>query len=120
MRWYLLCTLLLSILLCISGFFHEINLVVLWIVLAITAFMGTFCLFIKYEAHCFKSFEDVDNGKRELYGGKRVLVVVPHQDDEINLLGGVFEEYLKYGSEIFPVYVITNGSVEAYRFPLHL
>ena len=37
-----------------------------------------------------------------------------------NLFGGVFEEYLKYGSEIFPVYVIKNGSVEAYRFPLHL
>lgn len=106
--------------LCISGFFHEINWVALWIVLTITAFMGTFCFFIKYEAHNFKSFEDVDNGKRELYGGKRVLVVVPHQDDEINLLGGVFEEYLKYGSEIFPVYVITNGSVEAYWFPLHL
>lgn len=115
-RWYLLCTLLLSILLCISGFFHEINWVVLWIVLTITAFMGTFCFFIKYEAHNFKSFEDVDNGKRELYGGKRVLIVVPHQDDEINLLGGVFEEYLKYGSEIFPVYVITNGIAEPYRY----
>ena len=48
--------------------------------------------------------------------GKRVLVVVPHQDDEINLLGGVFEEYLKYGSEIFPVYVITNGIAEPYRY----
>ena len=51
-----------------------------------------------------------------MYGGKRVLVVVPHQDDEINLLGGVFEEYLKYGSEIFPVYVITNGIAEPYRY----
>ena len=112
----MLCALLLSILLCISGFFHEINWVALWIVLTITAFMGTFCFFIKYEAHNFKSFEDVDNGKRELYGGKRVLVVVPHQDDEINLLGGVFEEYLKYGSEIFPVYVITNGIAEPYRY----
>ena len=73
-------------------------------------------LFIKYETHNFKSFEDVDNGKKELYGGKRILVVVPHQDDEINLLGGVFEEYLKYGSEIFPVYVITNGIAEPYRY----
>lgn len=116
LRWYLLCALLLSILLCISGFFHEINWVALLVVLIITAFMGTFCFFIKYETHNFKSFEDVDNGKKELYGGKRILVVVPHQDDEINLLGGVFEEYLKYGSEIFPVYVITNGAVEPHRY----
>ena len=112
----MLCALLLSILLCISGFFHEINWVAFWVVLTITALMGTFCFFIKYEANNFKSFEDVDNGKKELYGGKRILVVVPHQDDEINLLGGVFEEYLKYGSEIFPVYVITNGAVEPHRY----
>lgn len=116
LRWYLLCALLLSILFCISGYFHELYRVALWIVPTITALMGTFCFFIKYETHNFKSFEDVDNGKRELYGDKRVLVVVPHQDDEINLLGGVFEEYLKYGSEIFPVYVITNGIAEPYRY----
>ena len=116
LRWYLLCALLLSILFCISGYFYELYRVALWIVPTITALMGTFCFFIKYETHNFKSFEDVDNGKRELYGDKRVLVVVPHQDDEINLLGGVFEEYLKYGSEIFPVYVITNGIAEPYRY----
>ena len=116
LRWYLLCALLLSILFCISGYFSELYRVALWIVPTITALMGTFCFFIKYETHNFKSFEDVDNGKRELYGDKRVLVVVPHQDDEINLLGGVFEEYLKYGSEIFPVYVITNGIAEPYRY----
>lgn len=73
-------------------------------------------LFIYIESKRAIAFKDVDNGKKELYGGKRVLVIVPHQDDEINLLGGVFEEYLKYGSEIFPVYVITNGIAEPYRY----
>ena len=111
-RWYLLCTLLLSILFCISECFHELY----WVVLFIPVLIGMFYCFIKNEANKSQSFEDVDNGKRELYGGKRVLVVVPHQDDEINILGGVFEEYLKYGSEIFPVYVITNGVVEPHRY----
>lgn len=116
LRWYLLCALLFFIIFCIIGYSHGFNLVVLCIVLLIPTLIGIWHFFIKYEVHKSQSFEDVDNGKKELYGGKRVLVVVPHQDDEINLLGGVFEEYLKYGSEIFPVYVITNGAVEPHRY----
>jgi len=61
-------------------------------------------------------FEDVDNGKAVCYGNKKVLLIVPHQDDEINVLGGVFEEYLKYGSTIHVVYVITNGVVDGVRY----
>ena len=36
-------------------------------------------------------YADEDNGKMGLYQGRRVMVLVPHQDDEINLLGGVLE-----------------------------
>lgn len=54
------------------------------------------------------AFEDLDQGKQQLYAGRRVMAIVPHQDDEINLLGGVLEEYVSYGSEVYVVFV-TNG-----------
>ncbi len=49
-----------------------------------------------------------DNGKAELYAGQKVMLLVPHQDDDINVLGGVIEEYTKYGSEVYIVFS-TNG-----------
>lgn len=42
------------------------------------------------------------------FSGKHVLVLVPHQDDEINLAGGVMEQYLQSGSRVSLVYA-TNG-----------
>ncbi|MBR4990289.1 MAG: PIG-L family deacetylase [Oscillospiraceae bacterium] len=63
---------------------------------------------------CWKTVSDdavyhaVDNGKKELYAGHRVMLFVPHQDDDINVLGGVMEEYVKYGSEVYVVFS-TNG-----------
>lgn len=58
-------------------------------------------------------YDEVDDGKGALYAGKKVMLVVPHQDDEINLAGGVIEEYIRYGSEVYVVYA-TNGD---YRVP---
>lgn len=55
-------------------------------------------------------YEEVDTGKAALYGDRRVMIIVPHQDDEINLAGGVIEKYLRYGSEVYVVYT-TNGDV---------
>lgn len=63
---------------------------------------------------CWKSVSDsvvydgADTGKTGLYGGQRVLLLVPHQDDDINVLGGVIEEYVKYGSDVRVVFS-TNG-----------
>lgn len=56
-------------------------------------------------------YRDVDSGKELLYAGHKVMLIVPHEDDEVNLLGGVMEEYVKYGSEVYPVF-ITNGDYE--------
>lgn len=53
-------------------------------------------------------YQSVDNGKMEAYGGQKVMLLVPHQDDDINVLGGVMEEYVKYGSEVTVVFS-TNG-----------
>ena len=42
------------------------------------------------------------------FEGKTVMVLVPHQDDELNLAGGVMKQYVKAGSRVFLVYA-TNG-----------
>ena len=55
-------------------------------------------------------YRPVDDGKAALYGGKRVMFFVPHQDDDLNLMGGMIEEYVRYGSEIYPVFFTTGDS----------
>ena len=49
-----------------------------------------------------------DSGKESLYSQRNVMVIVPHQDDEANLLSGVLEEFADHGSGVHVVY-ITNG-----------
>ncbi len=44
---------------------------------------------------------------RNVFKGKRILVMVPHQDDEINLFGGLYETFGKE-SEIYVMFS-TNG-----------
>lgn len=46
-----------------------------------------------------------------LFAGRRVMLIVPHEDDEINLLSGVMEQYTTAGSELVVVFV-TNGDSE--------
>ena len=53
-------------------------------------------------------YESPDDGKALLYGGQKVMLIVPHEDDEVNVLGGVTEEYVRYGSDVYVVFV-TNG-----------
>lgn len=53
-------------------------------------------------------YQTVDAGKNQLFGDRKVMLVVPHQDDDLNILGGTLEEYVRYGSELYPVFV-TNG-----------
>ena len=53
-------------------------------------------------------YADVETGKEVLYSGKRVMLIVPHEDDDLNVLGGVTEEYIRHGSEVFVVFM-TNG-----------
>lgn len=54
------------------------------------------------------AYADPDMGKEALYGGRDVMVIVPHQDDEANILGGVLEEFRDYGSNVRVVFS-TNG-----------
>ena len=45
-----------------------------------------------------------------LFGGKTVLILAPHPDDEINLAGGVIEEYVAAGSRVVIAFS-SNGDV---------
>lgn len=53
-------------------------------------------------------YEEVDFNKANLFSNHRVMLIVPHEDDDINVLGGITEQYVKYGSEVYVVFV-TNG-----------
>lgn len=56
------------------------------------------------------SYENT-NTHASVFCNKRVMVIVPHEDDEINLMSGVLESYVDNGSQVFPVYV-TNGDYQ--------
>ena len=43
-----------------------------------------------------------------VFANRRVMLIVPHEDDEINVLSGVIEQYVAAGSELVVVFV-TNG-----------
>ena len=46
--------------------------------------------------------------KQQLFGGKKVMLIVPHEDDDLNLLSGTLDEYLRYQSDFYVVFM-TNG-----------
>lgn len=51
---------------------------------------------------------DADGGVKTFFANQKMMLFVPHQDDEMNVLGGTIEEYVRYGSEVYVVY-LTNG-----------
>ncbi len=52
-----------------------------------------------------------EEGKEALFGGRDVMVIAPHEDDELSMLGGTLEAYVRYGSTVRLVFV-TNGDLE--------
>lgn len=68
----------------------------------------TICGLCWYSVSKSVVYQTEDNGKNALYSNKNVMLLVPHQDDDFNVLGGVIEEYIKYGSEVRVVFS-TNG-----------
>ncbi|MBQ2971206.1 MAG: PIG-L family deacetylase [Ruminococcus sp.] len=53
-------------------------------------------------------YTDVERGKEEFFANQKVMILVPHEDDDINLMGGIIEQYAKYGSDVYVVFA-TNG-----------
>lgn len=62
----------------------------------------------------FKNSEKIPpemQDKSELYADKSVLIIVPHQDDDINLAGGIIEKFIGYKSDV-RICFYTNGDYE--------
>ena len=53
-------------------------------------------------------FENKENKRAHLFSHHNVLVIVPHPDDDINLMGGILDSYIDAGSTVRVVFV-TNG-----------
>ena len=51
-----------------------------------------------------------DSGKDDMFSGKKVIVFVPHEDDDLLLMAGVLEQYIKYGSEVYVVFAETGDT----------
>ncbi len=48
------------------------------------------------------------------YQNSRILLVVPHEDDDLNLFGGIFSQALAAGNQVF-VCFFTNGDSDGYQ-----
>lgn len=96
---------------CLCSRYKKQTLIVAGIALVFLVFLGTLGYggwrWFARNAH----YQNTDAGKNQLYGGRTVMLVVPHQDDDVNILGGVMEEYVRYGSDLYAVFV-TNGDYE--------
>jgi len=79
--------------------------VALLAIIALTFLVIT--LLRKHTEHLNK-YEDVECGKEAFFSQKKVMFFVPHEDDDINLAGGIIEQYIKYDSDVYIVFA-TNG-----------
>ena len=73
------------------------------IVAAVLLVFASLCLLA--ETHGYRgSF----SASTSLFENKNVMIVVPHQDDDMNLMGGLIEQYTENGSNVSVVFA-TNG-----------
>ena len=87
-----------------------------WLLIVLSVLLCASCIFLQWffrrsqEADFREklAYHEVDSGKEALFAGKNVLLLVPHEDDDLNILCGTLDEYLHYGSE-FTVAFMTNG-----------
>lgn len=77
---------------------------------AVVLLLGAALYFLWLNIYKNGVYQDVDKAKDQVFAGKKVMAIVPHEDDELNLLGGVLEQYVKYGSNVYIVYVF-NGDM---------
>ena len=54
--------------------------------------------------------QSLDDGRDHMFAGKKVMIFVPHEDDDVLLMGGVLEQYVKYNSEVYVVFEQTGDS----------
>lgn len=59
---------------------------------------------------CFAQYKIPFVNRSNIFRGKKVLVIIPHQDDDVNLMGTVITEYTHYGSEVYLLF-FSNDSL---------
>ena len=97
-------------LICSGRFLKRITAAALLIPVAVSAMLaGGIACWKNFSAHA--GYGSADEGKAQIYADRRVMLIVPHQDDDLNILEGVLEEYVRYGSELYPVFM-TNGDYD--------
>lgn len=81
------------------------------VLIAASSLLATVVLFfcIVWPVSARSAFYNVpDVNRNDIFANRRVMLIVPHEDDEINVLSGVMELYAAAGSEVYVVFV-TNG-----------
>ena len=58
---------------------------------------------------------DSEFGMKTFFTDQKIMLIVPHQDDDLNVLGGTIEEFVHYGSDVYVVY-LTNGDMTPAEF----
>ncbi len=78
--------------------------------LAGAAVLGVLVLFLvwhTFAADAAYAGAETDTG---FFENRRVLAVVPHEDDDLNLLGGVLESFADAGNEVYVVFTSTGDA----------
>ena len=73
--------------------------------LALCMLLGFSCFYALATNHAYTGHFSIET---TLFDNRNILVVVPHQDDDVNLMGGLIEQYSRANSKISVVFT-TNG-----------
>ncbi len=64
--------------------------------------------FIYFDFRKNSAYESIPVPQKEFFSNKTVMLIVPHEDDDINLVSGMIDNYIQCNSTVYPVFV-TNG-----------
>lgn len=82
---------------------HEALCLFIMLIVLPIAVVAAYRSFVKDSA-----YEDLPVSQESFFSGKTVMAIVPHEDDDINLMSGAVDAYIECGSTVYPVFV-TNG-----------
>ena len=110
---FLLCAFVLLIVLCIflAKKMKKKILVtaVLPLLIIFSILLSYYVIYIPFKNE--SSYERIPCNATDFFSDKSVMVIIPHEDDDLNLVSGMIENYIECGSEVFPVFV-TNGDYQ--------
>ena len=84
---------------------------IVFLSIAGAAVLSALALFAAWSAAAPKTaYEAPETEPKAIFSEKRVLAVVPHEDDDLNLLSGVTGQFTDAGSEVYVVFVSTGDA----------